>query len=299
LIAFIRLGRPHFLAGGVMMNALGVSAALYAGASLNWLALVLGQVAITATQWMVHYANDYFDLPADRLNASSTVWSGGSRVLPRGALPPRLAYRAAIALALIAVLAAVAIALFAAGGPLAPLLIGLALFLSWGYSAPPFRFLSRGFGELLTASVVAVLTPSLGFYLQAGYLPNWLFAALWAVFCLQLCFQLCVNFPDAASDAAAGKRTLVVRRPAAASVLYMTSLVAAYLAIPLMLLASLPASVAAVLLFPAPIAAWLLWRAGRGSLTDPQCWVANEWANVILVFLTAAIEAAAFVLVRG
>ena len=45
--AFIRLGRPLFLVGGVVFHALGVCAALYQGYPINWAALVWGQIAIT------------------------------------------------------------------------------------------------------------------------------------------------------------------------------------------------------------------------------------------------------------
>ena len=48
---------------------------------------------MTAAQLMTHYANDYFDLEADRANRTPTRWSGGSRVLPAGVLPPRVALR--------------------------------------------------------------------------------------------------------------------------------------------------------------------------------------------------------------
>src|SRR5690242_9680233 len=79
--AFIRLGRITFLTGGVLLHLLGVAVALYLGAKLSIPALILGQLAITTTQLMTHYANDYFDLAADRANTTPTNWSGGSRIL--------------------------------------------------------------------------------------------------------------------------------------------------------------------------------------------------------------------------
>lgn len=293
LIAFIRLGRPHFLPAGFIMHALGVCAALYAGAALDWTALLLGQVAITATQWMVHYANEYFDIRADALNPSATVWSGGSQVLPRGELPARLALRAAVALALVAAAAAAGLVLFAGTGLIAPLLIGVTLFLAWGYSAPPFRWLSSGAGEAITALIVAVLTPALGFYLQAGYIPAWLLLVVWAPFCLQFCFQIAAAVPDAPSDAAAGKRTLVVRDARAARRLYLAALAAAYLAPPFMLLAGLPLAAALAVVLPAPLAVWLGRRARKGGMADPYLWATNQWGNVVLVMLTALLETAA------
>ena len=73
LLAFVLLGRPLFLVGGFVLHALGVAMALYGGAALNLAALLWGQIAISAIQWMTHYSNDYFDLDADRANPTPTT----------------------------------------------------------------------------------------------------------------------------------------------------------------------------------------------------------------------------------
>ena len=211
LLAFVRLGRPLFLAGGFVMHGAGVAAALYSGARLNVMALLWGQVAITATQLMVHYANDYFDLAADRANRTPTAWSGGSRVLPDGELPPRVALYTSLALAVAAAGATLVLGLSVRPAPLTLPLLGLALVLSWGYSAPPFRLHARGFGQLTATLVVAGLTPLLGFYLQAGRLASLPLLAVVPLCCLQFAMLLAVDIPDAAGDRAAGKRTLVVQ----------------------------------------------------------------------------------------
>src|SRR5258706_7959840 len=91
ILAFIRLGRYPFLAGGFILYALGAAIAAYQGAQVNWTLYMWGQVIVTATQLMVHYANDYYDLAADRSNDTATMWSGGSRVLVEGHLSPRIA----------------------------------------------------------------------------------------------------------------------------------------------------------------------------------------------------------------
>ncbi|RME44967.1 MAG: prenyltransferase, partial [Chloroflexi bacterium] len=132
-LAFIRLGRPHFLAGGFVLHGLGVAMALYSGASLSVPALLWGQVAITATQWMTHYSNEFFDLSADRANPTPTRWAGGSRVLPAGDLSPRIALAASLVLGGLAVSATLVLALIIQPGPLTPGLLLLALFLAWEY----------------------------------------------------------------------------------------------------------------------------------------------------------------------
>src|SRR5476651_35003 len=106
ILAFIRLGRFPFLVGGFILYGLGAVVATYQGAQINWLVYGWGQLVVTATQLMVHYANDYYDMAADRMNQASTMWSGGSRVLIEGHLAPRVAQITANSFALVALIGA-------------------------------------------------------------------------------------------------------------------------------------------------------------------------------------------------
>src|SRR5262245_35111157 len=75
LWSFVRLGRPKFLVGGFVLYGLGAAVARQRGggaAAIDVGAYLLGQGAITAFQLMTHYANDYFDLAADRANTTPT-----------------------------------------------------------------------------------------------------------------------------------------------------------------------------------------------------------------------------------
>src|SRR6478735_8859285 len=160
--AFLTLGRPHFLIGGLLLFARGSALARVEGVTIDWQRYVWGQVTITAAQWMTHYSNDYFDLEADRANATPTRWSGGSRVLVRNLVAPRAALFAAVGLGLTALFAAGVLATRADGPRLAFPLCLLIIVLSWCYSSPPLRLLSRGLGEATTAFVVTLLTRLLG-----------------------------------------------------------------------------------------------------------------------------------------
>lgn len=300
LWAFVRLGRPLFLVGGVVMHALGVAMSVYGGAPLDVTALVWGQIAISATQLMTHYANDYFDLEADRANHSPTRWSGGSRVLPGGGLSPQVALVAALALACIALGAALVLALVAHTGPLTLPLLAAALALAWGYSAPPLRLNARGIGEAATALIVPGLTPLVGFYLQAGHLAALPLLAIIPLACLQFAMLLAIEFPDVEGDRAAGKHTLVVRLGASrAARLYVAVLVAAYLALPLLVAAGLPSPVALAAALSAPLAGWQVWRITRGDYDRPVRWEALAFVSVALLVSTALLETLAFLLLAG
>ncbi len=298
LYAFIRLGRPLFLAGGVVMHALGVLMALERGASLNLAALLWGQIAITAVQWMTHYSNDYFDIEADRANRTPTNWSGGSRVLLAGQIAPRAALAAALVFAGIALIAALVLVLRVGTGGLTLLLIGLALALAWCYSAPPLRLHSRGIGEVVTALIVPGLAPLTGFYLQRGQLELLPFLAILPLALLQFAMLLAIEFPDAAGDRAAGKRTLVVRLgEKRAARLYRAALALAYLILPPLALAGLPSLAMIAVLGTLPLALWQLWKSREIELAAR--WNSFAFNSIALLFATAALEALAFGLLIG
>ncbi len=296
--AFVRLGRPLFLAGGFVLYGLGAAIAAFAsgGRAIDWRRYVWGQVAVTAAHLMTHYCNDYFDFDADRANATPTRWSGGSRVLPAGELPRVTALIAALALALIACVAT-AILIGHAGAPAGVVaLMAAIIVLSWEYSAPPLRLHSTGWGELDVAVVVPGLVPLTGFYLQATQWRLLPLVAIAPLAGLQLAMLLAIELPDAAGDAATGKRTLVVRHGADwAARVYQGILVGVYgLLLLLVRFGVLPIAAGAALL-TSPIAAWQFWRMRRGDFRDPARWESIAFWSVALLIVTSAAELIGFV----
>jgi 1,4-dihydroxy-2-naphthoate octaprenyltransferase len=296
ILQFIRLGRPLFLTGGFLLHGLGVAMALYQGATLDGRALVWGQVAITAIQLMTHYSNDHFDVAADRANQTPTPWSGGSRVLVESPLSPVVALAAALFLTGLALVAIGVLGVVVRPGFWTFALLLLALAMAWGYSAPPVNLHSRGVGELSVALLVTGLTPLVGYYLQSGRLTLLPLLAVAPLAGLQFAMLLAINFPDAAGDAAVGKRTLVVRRGAAwAAWLYRWVLVAVYGGLPLLVAAGLPGLVALAVCLLLPLAVWQGWRMGGGGGAEPAQWGSLGFWSVALLMGTAAAELGAFV----
>jgi 1,4-dihydroxy-2-naphthoate octaprenyltransferase len=292
VVAFIRLGRPLFLGGGFLLYGLGAALAALAGHPIDATRFVQGQIAVTAFQWMTHYANEYYDYDADLANATPTRWSGGSRVLPGGQLPRAAALAGALAFAAIGV--AVSIALADTGGATTATLAAIAA-LAWSYSAPPMRLCARGAGELATALVVTGLVPWLGFHLQApgGRGATTLALAIAPLALLQLAMLLAIELPDAAGDAATGKRTLVVRLGAArAAALYAAVTALAYLWLPLAWRLGLPGPIALAATIAAPLAVWRVIRTA-GDHRDRAAFERLTTCAVLLLVTTAAAELAA------
>ncbi len=299
IVSFVKLGRPHFLLGGVLLFALGSALAAVQGVKIEWLRYAWGQSVVTAAQWMTHYSNDYFDLEADRANTTPTRWSGGSRVLVSGLVAPRGALVASLVLAGIACGAA----FWLATRPTSPRFVLplslLIIALSWWYSAPPLRLLSRGLGEVTTALVVTLLTPLLAFYTQAGALHSALFLGCFPLVCLQFGMLLTNELPDAAGDAAHGKRTLVVRHGARwAARAIAATLFVAFGSLPFLFVLGLPLLVVFSAALPAPLAAWQAIRLGRGAFRDPQRWEGLALCSVALLITTTLAELSGAVLTR-
>ncbi len=295
LAAFVRLGRPQFLVGGFVLYGLGASLAVAGGAPFEGGRYAWGQLVVALTQLMTHYANDYFDFEADRANLTPTAWSGGSRVLPGGALRPAVALRAALALLTAAVVAALLLARRAGLAPAA--LAGAMIALAWQYSAPPARFCARGLGEAATALVVTVMVPAFGFLLQARALGRAVFLAAALPCALQFAMLLAIEFPDAAGDAVVGKRTLVVQMGALpAARLYAALTLAAFGALPLWAMAGLPARVALAPVVLTPVAVWQAARVARGGYGDSARWGSIAFWSVALLIAAAGLELGATLL---
>ena len=294
VVAVIRLGRPLFLGGGFLLYGLGAAIAAHHGHPFDLARYAWGQLVVTAFQLMTHYANDYFDYEADRANTTPTRWSGGSRVLVAGEVPRRVALIVALVLAGSGLPRRSWSPAMPDCGSCRRVAMGV---LAWEYSAPPLRLCATGLGELDTAIVVTGLVPWLGFALQAPDLVGLrtLALAIVPLALLQLAMLLAIEFPDAASDRATGKHTLVVRLGAAhAARLYVALTLAAYLWLPVGVLLGLPVHVAVAAALPAPVALWRVIRIADHR--DPAAFERLTLFAVVLLVMTSAAALVSFTL---
>lgn len=90
------------------------------------------------------------------------------------------------------------------------LLAGL-LLLALANAVPPVRLINRGLGELSLAVLIASLTPTFAFLLQAGSLHRLLTLFTFPLFFLALAYFLALNFPTYADDLKYERHTLLAR----------------------------------------------------------------------------------------
>ncbi|HEY7600401.1 MAG TPA: prenyltransferase [Candidatus Limnocylindrales bacterium] len=210
----LRSTRLPFLSATFVPVLVGLAIAALHG-FFEPLPAVLTLVGAAAVHLALNVANDVFDARsgADELNVNPTQYSGGSRVIQYGLVSLR--GMALISLGCYAVALACGLALLALRPSVELLVIGvIGLLVSVFYTAPPFKLVYRGLGEVAVALGFGPLMLVGAYVVQSGgrlalepvlaSLPIALLVAL----------ILYVNeVPDVPADARAGKRTLPVRLP--------------------------------------------------------------------------------------
>jgi 1,4-dihydroxy-2-naphthoate octaprenyltransferase len=211
----LRTTRAPFLTATLVPILLGIAAAALDGGWSFFLA-ALTVVAGSFIHLGLNVANDVFDTlsGADAANTTPTRFSGGSRVVHYGlvSLPALAAVSAAFYLAGIGIGLYLAVRtdfwpLFSLG------LLGVAI--SVFYTAPPFRLVHRGVGEIAVALGFGPIMLLGAYFVQA---ERFTFEAVYLSLPVAILIALILyvnEIPDRAGDAAAGKRTLPVRWPRA------------------------------------------------------------------------------------
>lgn len=206
----LRTFRLPFVIATILPVVLGGAVAYRAG-FFDWTLLVLTLLGALLIHLGVNTANDYFDARsgADDVNTTPTPFSGGSRVIQYGLLPAPVV----LSLSTAAYVGGCAIGLYLAltrGWMI--LLIGLVgLVVSYGYTAPPLKFVYRGFGEFAVTVGFGPLLVLGSYFVQAQSLSWEAFLVSIPVGLLVMLILYVNEIPDRTWDDEASKRTIVTR----------------------------------------------------------------------------------------
>lgn len=203
--------RPAFLSVTLAGALIGLGTAHASGYSIDLLKATLTVLFALVAHAGANVVNDYYDA----LNGSDAhntrrlfPFTGGSRFIQNGVLSIQQTRRFGVALLAAVIPAGLWLSAQSAPGLL---WIGAAgLLIAWCYSAPPLQLMSRGLGEF------AIVAGWLMVVLGTDFVQRGAFSALPLLagmpFALLVAAILYINqFPDRVADAAAGKRTVVVR----------------------------------------------------------------------------------------
>ena len=203
--------RAPFLSASIFPVLIAGAYVAQVGA-FSWPAFLLALVGAASVHIAANTWNDMYDWQsgADKINHDYFLpYSGGSRAIELGLITERGLMK--IAVGAIAVAFACGLGIAALGSPVVLPLGLLGALAAWTYTAPPLRLIARrglgelligvAFGPLLSVGAVAAVTGSIDPIAALLGIPVGLLttAILW------------INeFPDAPSDALAGKTHLVV-----------------------------------------------------------------------------------------
>jgi len=270
---FIKLSRPLFLLGAVLVYALGVGIAHFLGSEIDWGIYFLGQAWITTLQLATHYFNEYFDSPADKANINRTPFSGGSGALGDDGLPREVAFWAGIASITGATSFTVMILRANGLNPALLILMGIIFLGAFFYSVPPVRLVESGYGELTTSILVASLVPAFAFMLQTGELHRIVAMSTFPLIALHFAMMLIFELPDYANDMKFEKFTLMVRVGWEKGILFHNILIlVAYILIALAMLFGYPSAVGVPTLLTLPLGLFQIWYVNRISLGAKPNW---------------------------
>jgi len=290
---FFLATRLPFLTATLIPVGLGGVIAARDGA-FHGLWFVLALVAAVAVHLGLNMANDLFDdaSGADAANVTPTPFSGGSRVLQYGLVTRRAMLGGCVALYAVAIGIGIALAAERGWGLLAIGAVGLVL--SLAYSAPPLRLVHRGLGEPVTALGFGPVM-ALGTYFACAGRASWQPVLASLPVALLIALVLYVNqVPDRAGDAAAGKRTLIVRwTPAQVQAGYTAGVVAAFACIAAEAAAGVTPLWTLLALAASPLAVRVR-RGLRAHYAQPYALMPAMQANIGLHLLTGLLLVAGY-----
>jgi 1,4-dihydroxy-2-naphthoate octaprenyltransferase len=203
----VRLLRPHFLLGSVILFLIGATSA---GKTFD---LSVGTVSAISAAIMVQLscqlADDYFDRDGD-LPSRRSLFAGGSGVIQSGAVSGQTVLWMTITTSILSLTLAVVSAIFS-GRWLFPLLMILGLAGGLAYSAPPIRLASTRFGEISVAILLGFFLPLTGWYYAKGSVDSEVLVMGLPLFLFSLESVIAVQFPDMEADRASKKRNITFR----------------------------------------------------------------------------------------
>ncbi|MEW6201283.1 MAG: 1,4-dihydroxy-2-naphthoate octaprenyltransferase [bacterium] len=202
---------------------------------MNWLFFILTLIGAIAAHGGANTANDYYDYLSgcDVNNPNRTPFSGGSEAIVRGECSPRYFLLLSGTSFLIALICGVYLVMSIENGLLVLGTLSILGFtFGFFYTAPPFKFAYRGFGELMIALGFGPLPVAGAYFVQTGEITLYPFIMSIPITFFILNIIWINEFPDIDTDRNAGKFTLVVRLGGEkARYIYMLFYLAAYISI--------------------------------------------------------------------
>ncbi len=287
----LHLTRPHFLLGGFLLFGLGAAIGTYLGKPVDWSLYILGQLFVTSIQLMAQAMHTFFDGTRGQEVTFRSLFGGDRKALE----PERLPYTAALISAIVtltisATLAAILLVVKNVSF-VTWVFVLIGFFAAFFYSAPPVSLKTSGYGEIITAIVIACFMPVFSFTLQTGELHRLLLMSTIPLTALLFAALIAFEFPDYASDLKRDRQTLMVRIGwESAMKFHNLAIIFAIISFITAYVIGLPDRVALGALISFPLAIAQIWQLNRIKAGLPARWRTFTLSALALFAMTTYLE---------
>ncbi len=213
LKGWISLSRPPFHIVGILPFLLGTFLAYRLTGAFNPEVLVLGVSGVILIMLSTYHSGEYFDQKENAISSRlhQNQFAGGTRMIPEGKMPARIALWTSIIAILIALLIGIVLQFVYQTGRYTLILGCLGALPGFFYSTKPIRLVKRGIGEIFIGFCYGWLPVAASYYIQTSTIApiiHW----LWLPIGFSIFNVILLNeFPDYEADVATGKKNLLYR----------------------------------------------------------------------------------------
>lgn len=213
LQGWITLSRPPFHIVGILPFLLGTFLAYRTTGAFTLEVFILGIVGVILIMLSTYHSGEYFDQKENAISSRlhQNQFAGGTRMIPEGKMPARIALWTSIIAILIALLIGIVLQFLYQTGRYTLILGCLGALPGFFYSTEPIRLVKRGVGEIFIGFCFGWLPVALSYYIQTDAIApviNW----LWIPIGFSIFNVILLNeFPDYEADVATGKKNLLYR----------------------------------------------------------------------------------------
>ncbi len=291
--------RAPFLTGSVTPVVLGSVVAWRETGRFHWLHFMLAALGAAFLHFGANIANDYYDHRSGNDEANVRFirpFSGGSRLIQEGLLPPKQVLLASVLFYAAAFAVGLYLAWAVGWGIVIFGLIGILG--GFFYTAPPFKLGYRGLGEIIIGINFGVLCVLGGYYVQTQRLSMEAFLISLPMAFLIMAVLWINQFPDFEADRQVGKHHWVIRLGRRKSIaVYAGLLVGTYAVIAIGLLSRTFPVAAALGLVPLPLAAKAFVTA-RKYYDEPPKLVPANGSTIVIHLATGVLLSAGYLISR-
>jgi 1,4-dihydroxy-2-naphthoate polyprenyltransferase len=213
LLGWFILSRPPFHIVGILPFLLGTFLAYRLAGAFNLEILALGVSGVILIMLSTYHSGEYFDQKENAISARlhQNRFAGGTRMIPEGKMPARIALWTGIITFFIALMIGIVLQFVYQTGPCTLLLGCLGALPGFFYSTEPVRLVKRGIGEIFIGFCYGWLPVASSYYIQTATMApiiHW----LWLPIGFSIFNVILLNeFPDHEADVATGKKNLLYR----------------------------------------------------------------------------------------